>query len=384
MADKSWYENDPAVHTGSGRGSQGGASAAEMLKYKQDKAAQSDKVETSPDSSWKDSALTTLRGFGEGGTAGLIKYPQALLSSLTNGESYTKSLKDIRAENQRLSQDEPKAFLGGQVLGGLALGAATGGAALPTIGRAAAPSLARTIGVAGTTGAIQGATQNDYTTAHDMVGDIAAGGTAGAVGGAAAKGLGWLAGKPGEVLKKELIAGGFTKTEAQAAMSNPKVMEMLDTYGYQAFTTAKDILKGSMKPLVGGAITGGVAGAGHAALTGGDVLSETAKGAGLGATTTLAVTKAGVASTLGENTNALVSSLSGKALPAIPKAVQTLAPVVGVQAGSLGTGMNSADRQFEDSSWYTADPVFEDKRSPIKKEIDRWDSKPTPTTGVRG
>ena len=386
---ETWGENDPVVKsTGGGRGGQGGATAAQyqqgqdlQLKARQDAFKKSGQPQINltqnNDGSWLDTALTGIRGFGEGATAGLIKYPQAVVNSLVNDMPYKQALSDVRAQNEELSRTHPLSFTGGQLLGGVALGAATGGEGAVAQGgtlvallnrlRAAGQSIG-TIGTAAATGAVSGATQNDYTGVHDLVRDTVVGGGVGAGAGALAKGMGWLAGKPGNVLKKELTskAGGMTSQEADVAMRDPKLMELLDTYGYNAISNIKDIVKGSAAPIVGGGMAGAAAGAAHAAWTGGNIGQEALAGAAAGAATTLAVTKAKALSEAGAATNALTKSVSGKILPILPEIVSGSATSAAEQAGQISSDMNKTP----DNSWGENDPVVKSPR--------------IATTGVRG
>lgn len=72
-----------------------------------------------------------VRGFGEGATLGLIKYPQAALKSLVTGETYGQSLADI--ERQRRALENSGAYQVARVVGGFAPAIASGGGTLPVV-----------------------------------------------------------------------------------------------------------------------------------------------------------------------------------------------------------------------------------------------------------
>ena len=72
--------------------------------------------------SWLNQAASALRGYGEGATAGLIKYPQAAIDAGVNGtgnfiDDYKASLAGIRNDNTQMAQNNPAAWYGGNLVG---------------------------------------------------------------------------------------------------------------------------------------------------------------------------------------------------------------------------------------------------------------------------
>lgn len=97
-----------------------------------------------------DELMTGVQGVGRGVTAGLTDYPAAALNMAVNGGDYKDSLKDIRTNNERMAQENPYSWNGGNVIGGLTQAGLTGGA-----------GLARMVGTGAATGAVSGFTEND-------------------------------------------------------------------------------------------------------------------------------------------------------------------------------------------------------------------------------
>lgn len=116
--------------------------------------------------------LNTLRGFGEGATAGTIKYPQALLLAKTMGIPYEQALAQINQERRDLSSSA--AYQAGNIGGGLAQGLVSGGATLPA-------ALARNVGI----GALGGFAANEGmdNALKDTLMGAGLGGATGLVGG---------------------------------------------------------------------------------------------------------------------------------------------------------------------------------------------------------
>lgn len=78
-----------------------------------------------------ESLPVALRGFGHGVTAGTIVYPQAAVSSVVSGRPYKEALSDIRADNARMAEQNPKAWYGGNIAGAVVPAVMTGGMSVP-------------------------------------------------------------------------------------------------------------------------------------------------------------------------------------------------------------------------------------------------------------
>lgn len=249
-------------------------------------------------SDFADSFMTGTRGFGEGATLGLIKYPQAALTTLVNGGNYTQNLSDLRKQNEQLAQQDPVAWYGGELGGGVVTGALTGGyGAAPKIlgGAGKALNLVRAgskakavspIVTNAAMGAVEGATQNDYTTPTQLLKDVATGAvTSGAIAGL---GEGARVG-----LKKigshwvENTAVPFLKETGTPGATPRKVVEGLKQFPtsdivQRPFQGGWQSLKDIAKSAAVDAGYGAAVGAGGAALTGNDVTTGALLGAGTG------------------------------------------------------------------------------------------------------
>lgn len=141
------FEQLDAQHgAGGGRGGQGGPTAAQNAQRTPQPVQQPQTAEPG----LFDKTATAIRGFGQGATAGLIQYPQAGLMSMVNGEDFNSNLADLRKQNSDLAETQPAQWYGGNVAGGVALGATTGGGGLGV-------QLAKNTLV----GAVQGATEKE-------------------------------------------------------------------------------------------------------------------------------------------------------------------------------------------------------------------------------
>lgn len=142
-----------------------------------------------------DKTMTAIRGFGQGATAGLIQYPQAILKQAgrnLNGEpdsptnSFKSNLADLRGENTDLATSQPAQWYGGNAAGAVTSGVISGGS---------------TLGGLAARGAVQGGTEG--FTQNENLGDAAVGvglgGTLGAIGGGAST---WLNGLKAQALKQ--------------------------------------------------------------------------------------------------------------------------------------------------------------------------------------
>jgi hypothetical protein len=149
---------------------------------------------TQPPVSRENQTLAGISGFGQGATAGLIQYPQALVlratRAVTGGVTPTfgEALQDVRQGQQALREESPYTYGAGQITGGAAgLGKLTAGA-----------GLARTAATAGGMGATAKYTEAPETTLGQAALQGAAEGGISLAGGAAIKGIGTGLSKIGE------------------------------------------------------------------------------------------------------------------------------------------------------------------------------------------
>jgi len=158
-----------------------------------------------------------LRGYGEGATAGLAKYPAAVVLQIArkiSGDdniSYKDALALVRAQNAEAEKASPSSYMAGNILGAVHTGALTGGGGI-------AAQAAKT----GATGAISGFTQNpeeNGTTAMDVLTGGALGGALGATSGAAQKVAGALI-KGAVKTRNREVAGKLV--EARDALFNQR------------------------------------------------------------------------------------------------------------------------------------------------------------------
>ena len=159
-----------------------------------------------------DSLLAGLRGVGHGLTSGLSTYlggniRYGMEHALPGGDrsyTYTQALADERAQQQADQAQHPVATTLGNIAGGVGQVALTGGGgALAQIGK-------QTV-----SGAVNGFTANNATTAGDALKDTAVGGTVGATLGTLGAGASYAAKK---IVTSRLVAA--VKNQADAAQSD--------------------------------------------------------------------------------------------------------------------------------------------------------------------
>ena len=205
-----------------------------------------------------DSLFTTVRGYGQGVTAGLIQYPQAALMQAANGGTFSGNLADLRGENDTLAKTQPKAWYGGNIAGVGTLAYLSGGGATPTLAKlGAGEMLPAMIGtttgkmIAGNVaqGAVSGFTEKDSLTDAALGGII--GGTIGAGGKIISGSADWL----GNEIARANVAG---KIDAMLANKPSGYIDFLkktfgsDT-GNEAIQAAKDystVLKEAKAPIM--------------------------------------------------------------------------------------------------------------------------------------
>lgn len=222
---------------------------------------------------------TTLRGFGEGATMGVIKYPQAALTTAINGGTYEENLKNLRETNTQLAQDDPLAWYGGEAAGSVATGALTGGygpasRAAGVAGKVAnlsrANSGAKVLGPIATNaimGGVQGVTEKDYTTPGQAIQDTLVGaGTSGAIGALGEgvrigiKGLGRA--KAAQLIDRYVAEKGVMPTERQIVKTLQSIPtgEIIKKSTAGTKTELKEIAGSAIRDAIGGAGAGGAAG----------------------------------------------------------------------------------------------------------------------------
>jgi hypothetical protein len=153
-----------------------------------------------PETGFLADAGAAIRGYGEGLSAGLVKYPQALLrtynpfDALLGGGgagqtgTFAENLAQTRAENAAMAAEQPKSWYGGQVGGALTGGILTGGGSVPV---QAAKGAAM--------GGAAGFSANPYTNLGDLAADTGGGA---AVGGTIAGGSALLSKGAGAILDR--------------------------------------------------------------------------------------------------------------------------------------------------------------------------------------
>ena len=163
-----------------------------------------------------DKTIAVLRGFGKGQTAGLIQYPQAAIMAATGPRTYRESLAEVRSQEKELEDKMAAQYYGGQIAGGANLAYLSGGGSL--VGQVGASGLRQSLlggrgivsaapaatatreavrqgAIGAGIGGVSGFTQ-DESLKDAGIGSVV-GGTLGALGGAAGKGLDYLGNKIG-------------------------------------------------------------------------------------------------------------------------------------------------------------------------------------------
>lgn len=145
-----------------------------------------------PDDDYSDSGISTLesgvRGLGQGATfgfedeirGGILGGYDALTGDESFSDAYSRNRDEIRTLNEQAREANPAAYMGGEVLGGIASGVA---AAPLTGGASFAGGAARMAGTLGAQGAVAGL---GYSEAEDLGGMA----TSAAIGGVLGAGLG--------------------------------------------------------------------------------------------------------------------------------------------------------------------------------------------------
>jgi hypothetical protein len=184
-----------------------------------------------PPESMLDRTLAGISGFGQGATAGLIKYPQAAALNvgrvLTGAPMmpYSEALQQVEQGQGQLQQQYPYTYGAGELGGGLA-GFAAGTSALQAgkLGAKAAGAITAPTIVGGVQGATTQATKPEST-----LGDVAiAGGLGsafGGAGGALAKGINYAGRQYGETTLTNTLSNLL---EQDTAASRKAIKSVLD------------------------------------------------------------------------------------------------------------------------------------------------------------
>jgi len=184
-----------------------------------------------PPASAGNRTMAGISGFGQGATAGLIQYPQALLlkatRAMTGGApmTYEQSLQEVRQGQGQLQQQYPYTYGAGELGGGLA-GFATGTGALQTgkLGAKVSGAIAAPTIVGGVQGATTQATKPEIT-----LGDVAIAGGLGAafggVGGAAAKGINYAGRQYGDTTLTNTLSNLLEQDTAASRKALKKVLD---------------------------------------------------------------------------------------------------------------------------------------------------------------
>lgn len=188
-----------------------------------------------PPESGFDRTLAGISGFGQGATAGLIKYPQAAALNvgrvLTGAPMmpYGEALQQVEQGQGQLQQQYPYTYGGGE-LGGSLAGFAAGTSALQAgkLGATAARYSSGAIQAPAIVGAVQGAT-TQATKPESTLGDVitagSLGGAFGAGGGALAKGINYAGRQYGETTLTNTLSNLL---EQDTAASRKAIKGVLD------------------------------------------------------------------------------------------------------------------------------------------------------------
>jgi hypothetical protein len=127
-----------------------------------------------------DTNKAAKRGAAQSVTFGFADELEGGAKQLLDNQNYEQARDEARAENERLQEIAPNAYLAGEVVGGLAT---------PVPGLGAVKGVGKTAAILGAQGAVQGLGQSEGETLGELASDAATGGAFGAGSGAILGGL---------------------------------------------------------------------------------------------------------------------------------------------------------------------------------------------------
>lgn len=356
--------------------------------------------------------IDALRGYGHGATAGMITYPQAMLlaasrdqgqqpdirnmptarrgtrpttgyyiggtpqqTQLPQSTAFQDALTDVRSGNEQIAQENPLAWYGGNVAGGATLGYLTGGIGPQTGLMGAGANIAKQAGL----GAAQGYNTSGNT--EDATLGAIMGGTLGALGSGIGAGSRWLSEreltKMAKLAIEKLSPIPKLVTTAEGGVITVLVKPTIDevkkklveefTKRPAAFSSSvgkagSEAIKKMTSNIIQPTITGGMLGAGTAALSGEDPML----GAKIGAGANLLRVKADVLGEVAKKSGQLAAIAAAAKPSIIPRTADILTQ------GTVKTVLDQKQRNKlmnEKDPWETEDQVSK----PSTVEKDPWE-----------